>query len=325
MAVVIGAWTAVGLQSFGLVASLGVFTILYGGEWNRVERARALPFFGAGLLLASAVGVVCSTSITLGVIGLLLVTVIATLGTLALGVGAPGPLMFVLVSGVSGYIAGRVRGSPGPLTPVVIPALVLSGVLLSYLVATVPLLWPPARKLAQAPRTVPELFRYVGFSSESKAIAARVIAAASLAALIGAQLGIQRVYWVVVPVLAILQKSHSSHITTSRAVHRVLGTAVGLGVFLLVHRFLPGGLWVAALVALCQFCVEVVVARNYALALVFVTPLALTISLAGHPAQATPVMGARLIDTALGAAIALVVLWLGRWLPVPDPERDLER
>jgi hypothetical protein len=275
-----------------------------------------LPLFALGLLIAAAIGVACSTSVTLSVIGLLFVTVVSTATTLALGVGPPGPLMFVLVSGVSGYIAGHVRSGGGPLTPWMIPALVASGAVVSYLVLIAPLLWTARRERNNSPRALRELFRFAGLSAEGKVIGARVIAGATLAALVGAQLGIQRVYWVVVPAVAILQKSHSSHITGSQALHRVLGTVVGLGVFLLVHRLAPHGLWIVALIAICQWVVEVVVARNYALALVFVTPLALTISLAGYPADAGLVMGARLIDTALGASAALVVLWLVGLLPV---------
>jgi Fusaric acid resistance protein-like len=315
MALVIGSWTLGGLQSYGLVASLGAFTILYGSEWSRRERAEALPLFGVGLLMAAAIGVACSINITLSVIGLLFVTVVSTATTLSLGIGPPGPLMFVLVSGVSGYIAGHVRAGGGPLTPSMIPALVASGAVVSYLVAVAPLLWSWTDQANGGPRGTRELFRFVGFSAEAKVIGARVVAGATVAALLGAQLGIQRVYWVVVPAVAILQKSHSSHITSSRALHRVFGTAVGLGVFWLVHRLSPHGLWVVALIASCQWVVEVVVARNYALALVFVTPLALTISLAGNPTNPGLVMGARLIDTALGASVALAALWLASLLP----------
>jgi hypothetical protein len=52
------------------------------------------------------------------------------------------------------------------------------------------------------------------------------------------------------------------------------------GALLALH---PQGLWLVATIALLQFTVELVVLRNYAIAVVFITPLALTMSSGGQP------------------------------------------
>lgn len=307
----LGTWTVAGLQSFGLIASLGVFAI-YGGAWNGAGRAFGVPLYGAGLVIASAIGVACSMSTVMSVIGITLITALAVATTLSFRLGPPGPLMFVLVCGVSGYIAGQVRGAVGPLTPASIPVLVASGVLFAWLVAAVPVLWSSIAATTGAPRNAWSSFRRVDLTVEEKLIGVRVIVAAALAAVLGAQLGIQRIFWVVVPAVAILHRSDSSRITSSRALHRILGTAMGLGVFVLMHRAVPAGWVVIATIAMFQGIAEVVIARNYALALTFLTPMALTIAMAGSSMDARVLVGERMVDTLLGAGTALAVLSLSK-------------
>jgi len=73
---------------------------------------------------------------------------------------------------------------------------------------------------------------------------------------------------------AVLQASHVRRLTVIRTVQRVLGTVVGVAVLALLAGMDPSGLWLVAIVALLQFAIEVVITRNYALALIFITPLA---------------------------------------------------
>lgn len=303
----LGAWTVAGLQSFGLIASLGVFAI-HGVAWSRAGRGVGVALYGAGLVIASAIGVACSTSTAMSMVGLTLITASATAATLLFRLGPPGPLMFVLVCGVSGYVAGHVRGAVGPLTPALIPVLVASGVLITWLVAAVSLLWSSGLDALGALRNERTSLRCLELSVEEELIGVRVIVGAAVASVLGAQLGIQRVFWVVVPAVAILQRSHSSLITTSRALHKILGTAMGLGIFVLTHRVLPAGWAMIVTIAMFQGLVELVIARNYALALVFVTPMALTISTVGNPVDAHVLVGERMVDTLLGTGTALAVL-----------------
>lgn len=61
------------------------------------------------------------------------------------------------------------------------------------------------------------------------------------------------------------------------------------------------------LLALLQFGIELVVVRNYAFALVFVTPLVLLISgAATGGTHLVTAAGERVIDTVLGSAIAML-------------------
>ena len=105
-----------------------------------------------------------------------------------------------------------------------------------------------------------------------------------------------------------LQAGQASRSNATRAVHRIVGTVCGVALFGLVELAEPRGLWLVAILALLQFAIEVVVARHYALALAFITPTALRISAAAGTDAPLTLVSERVVDTVLGAAIAMAVL-----------------
>jgi uncharacterized membrane protein YccC len=146
-----------------------------------------------------------------------------------------------------------------------------------------------------------------------------MVVAVVLSGWLGAQLGVQRIYWVTAAAVAVLQECQSWQSTAARAMHRTFGTVLGLGVFAIIGWFAPTGFALVAVIAVLQFVIEVVVARNYGLALAFITPSALIIAGAGHASNLRPILEARLLDTVLGATVALVVFWVGNELPPCSP------
>jgi len=60
--------------------------------------------------------------------------------------------------------------------------------------------------------------------------------------------------------------------------------------------------------------IELLVAKNYGLALLFITPLALAITSANVAASPLGIAGERIVDTLVGAVIALLVLFAIEWL-----------
>lgn len=79
------------------------------------------------------------------------------------------------------------------------------------------------------------------------------------------------------------------------------------GIILYVN---PQGLWLVLVIAVLQFAIEVVVMKHYGLALMFITPMALTIALAGGETNVADTVQSRIIDTMIGVAIALVVFFI---------------
>lgn len=307
-------FTAIGHQPWGMQAALGAFTALYGASLNRRDRMHLLPLIAVGLVLAAAVGVLCAGNHWLTSVGLIVVGALA--GTVALGIqlGPPGPMMFVLVAAVSGHLATpRQLGGAGlPGGPLI--GLVALGSALAYLVVILPLALPSVRHWHNSPSGLRTLFPRFGFDADTAAVVLRVVVAVAVASLLSRSLGAYRSYWVVLSAVAVLQSSPSRKLTTIRAVHRVVGTMLGIGLFELLALTHPVGFGVVLLLTLLQAATEVVVARNYALALFFITPLALTNSTVGHAGSTLVTVQGRLLDTLLGAGIALAIFGAGEGL-----------
>lgn len=307
MGLPIAVLTLFGQPELGLIACTGGFTALYLSNRTRRERVILLPFIAAGLVASGAIGTLVSWSTPLSLAAMFVLAIAASVVLLGFGAGPPGGLFFMLIAGASIRLtAPPSLGGIGFGGGVVVGMLVV-GVCIAYLVVVVPLLWPSVRKRdfeAHAAR----VRLHFDLSGDVLVILIRLTIASAIAVLVASPLGVHRTYWVLLTVMAILQNGRRLRLTALRAIHRVLGTLVGLVLFALILQWNPKGLWLALVLAALMFTVELVVMRNYGLALVFITPLALTIAAQGDPGDVGTVTLTRVVDTLLGAAIALVVL-----------------
>ncbi len=141
-------------------------------------------------------------------------------------------------------------------------------------------------------------------------IALRVGAAALISGGIGALIGLDRAYWAIAASVLMLYQGLDFTRAMQRGLERTLGTFVGLGLAAVLMSARPHGLVLAAIIMILQFLIEIVVVRNYALATVFITPIALVIAEAGTPAgDIGALLVDRGVDTAIGCAVGLVVLF----------------
>ena len=294
-----------GRPELGLLASSGAFLALYLTARSRRDRAAKLPWLALGFLAASALGIAASASTVLSLAVLFVVAAGSATLCLGLNVGPPGALFFVLVAGVSGHVAGPADLDGGAVNGWLVLGMLALGLVVAYLVVLAPLVLPRVRAADAAVPRAPMRFE---IDATIRVILVRLVIATGIAVLVTAPLGIHRAYWVVVAVVAILQNGHRLRLTGLRAVHRVLGTLVGLGLFALVSLASPSGIGLALLLMVLQFVVELVVIRNYGLALVFITPLALTIAAQAGTSDVGVIVGERFFDTLLGAAIAMTIL-----------------
>ncbi|NMN95274.1 FUSC family protein [Antrihabitans stalactiti] len=143
--------------------------------------------------------------------------------------------------------------------------------------------------------------------SRSVLVAGRVGVAALLAGAVASAFGIDHVYWAISAAVLMLHGDLDWLRTVQKSFERLLGTWAGLlisGVILAAH---PQGLWLAVIAALLKFAVQMTTVRNYALAVVFVTPVAMMLAFAGQDIDVMHVLLARGLDTLVGCASALVV------------------
>lgn len=287
------AWA--GQVQSGALASLGALAVLYAPGLPYRRRAARVLGVGVFLALAVAAGTVVAGSDAGTVAVLALVTWAAVVLCRWRSVAPPGALMPVLVCAT----ATQIPPDSASLSARV--GLVALGAAIAWLVV---MAGAPLRGRAQgtAPSQVtPPPWRQIRRS------AARGAVGTSGAALVALALGLPRPDWAAVACAAVLVHD-ATRPTVRRAGHRAVGTAAGIGVAGLVLAVVPGVLPLVVLVVVLQFVVELLVARNYALAVVFITPLALlqgTLATGQLDGPVAGLLAGRLVETAIGCALAV--------------------
>ncbi len=134
-------------------------------------------------------------------------------------------------------------------------------------------------------------------------------------------------YWAVMTAALIMTVTADRLSLTHRALHRLAGTAVGVLLFFGLHALNPRGAWLLAVILVAVFAMQMVVVRNYALGAMLITPMALAMSTASNPYQpAGAIAGSRIIETAIGAACSVIVIWASsRGTPVVLVRRQFRR
>ena len=136
----------------------------------------------------------------------------------------------------------------------------------------------------------------------------RVALATLIAGAIGAVSGIDNAYWAMASAVLVLYQGFDFPRTVQRGIERLIGTIVGLGVTGVLLAANPQGLWLVLILMALQFTIELVVVRNYALAVVFITPTALVISQGGRPIDDVGnLLLTRVVDTVIGVAVGIAV------------------
>lgn len=157
--------------------------------------------------------------------------------------------------------------------------------------------------------------------SPLRRVVARVGLAALAVGLLGATIHLQRAYWAVAAAVLVLHQGFDWIRTVQRSLQRTVGTWIGLllaGAILVAH---PQGPWLVLVVMALQYVLQLLVVRNYGLAAIFITAVAMTIASGGraieHPVAYLLPRG---IDTLAGCAMALLVY---RLLPPRAASKDL--
>ncbi len=126
---------------------------------------------------------------------------------------------------------------------------------------------------------------------------------------------LEKPYWIVLTAALVLKPDLGS--VFARGVQRTLGTLVGVVLGVAVVAVVPHGAWLLVPMAVLAFAFPYGRNLNYGLLSTFITPLVLLLIDFGARVDARLALD-RLIDTAIGAGIVLVVgylCWPGTWRP----------
>ncbi|MEU1226657.1 FUSC family protein [Streptomyces sp. NPDC005828] len=184
--------------------------------------------------------------------------------------------------------SGAATGPPDPTTSVSVPAPADPTTLRAAELRAAALVAGPAHGRA-AVLLVPAL---------------RMVLGTGLAGGAALLLGLGHGYWAAISAAAVL---HSVNVRTAaqRAVQRTLGTVAGLLLALGVLALGPEPMVLVLVIVLFEFLLEYVVARNYGLGVVFLTPLALLLTDLAAPAPAGALVRDRALSSALGVVVGL--------------------
>ncbi|MGV8875248.1 MAG: FUSC family protein [Rhodococcus sp. (in: high G+C Gram-positive bacteria)] len=146
--------------------------------------------------------------------------------------------------------------------------------------------------------------------SHAASTAIRVFCAASAAGAISVALDLSRPDWAILGAVLVLQQGPDRVHGTYRGMQRLGGTLAGVAAFSAIYLSPLTGLAVIVVLMALQFAIEVSVARNYGLAVTFITPLALLMGTLTHPgAPLGGIVVDRVVETTVGVALALATLW----------------
>ncbi len=126
---------------------------------------------------------------------------------------------------------------------------------------------------------------------------------------------LEKPYWILLTAALVLKPDLGS--VFARGVQRTLGTLVGVGLGIAIIQLVPPGPWVLVPIALFAFGFPFGASRNYGMLATFITPLVLLLLDFGDAVDGRIAVD-RLVDTAIGAGIVLVVgylAWPSTWRP----------
>lgn len=293
-----------GRTDLTIYAAFGAFTSIYARHEPLRERLTRQTQAGLLVVVSVLIGALLSWSAAAEAAVLGVTALVATFGAMIsamLSLKPAGSLFFIFASGAVGSL-----GPDAVAHPLLALGIAAGSAAFSVLLAWLWQLLGEGANDAMTPVIRQRLTRAQLLSHGGRFLVATV-AAAALSVLVG----LSHNYWAQVAAAApIAAPTHLARL--QRGVHRMVGTIAGVGVAAFVLS-MPLEPWhMVVYVVVFQFLAELFVGRNYSLALLFITPLALLMTQLAHPVEVVSLLEARAVETVLGALCGLAVVYLWR-------------
>lgn len=289
---------AIGHLQEGKLAALAGLVILYLGEGSFARRMLTLMACSLGITVSFAAGLVFGFHPLASCLALAALAFLVQLSLYVFRLHRPpGNFFFIMIASMAlcmpfspDEIVGRI-------------GLVSIGTMISCTLALVYCLLHPGKTGQRMIRVKPKELRY------HEAILFGGFAGLSL--LTALLLEFPNPYWVPTSCLAVMQGASSTNVW-QRGVQRIAGTLLGLlltWVVLLTH---PPALVICIAIVAIQILVELLIVRNYGLAVIFLTVMTIFLTEPGASLAGTPgrMIQARLVDIVTGSFIGMIGGWL---------------
>jgi len=290
-------WT-MGRLDLSIYASFGAFASLYGRTDRIGDRVRMQAAAGAVLLTAMLIGTATSVAGLAAPWAIVVVSAVASLVTL-LAYSAqwhpPGALFIV-------FAAGATASVPADVTRLMdVLAVGLAAVVFSIVITFV--------YEAVSARSIPRLTRTKNRIAVG-AVAAEMAITVAVATLLGGIAGLLLLdshwYWAMVGAVAAVSGPHVKA-RIIRGLQRLIGTGLGVVVAAAILALGVPPLGAILIAVALQAAAELFVGRNYAIAMVFITPLALLMVQLAAPTTAGVLLSDRLGETLVGIVAGTAV------------------
>ncbi|ADZ90577.1 FUSC family protein [Marinomonas mediterranea] len=297
----------------GMLASLGAMVVLYMPNTRTAHRIVTLSLCSFGFIFCFMVGSLSTFVSWLPPFALSLAMFLVVIMSRYYLLPPPGSFFFVLVTTISIAMPFDL-----PSLPTNIGLLAIGG-MTSCVACFVYSLLTGANTL---PKTEIKLDARVN---------AIVLEALFVSVFVGGSYGIalalqmNNPYWVPISCAAILQGATFRQVW-HRKIHRIMGTLVGMLLASAIFFFHPNAWVLAFLILILQFAIEMLIAKNYGYAVIFITPLTVIMAEVTNT-QVSPalLLEYRIFDIVFGSIIGFVggtIFHKTQWLTSLEKKMD---
>ncbi|WP_104722309.1 FUSC family protein [Helicobacter mesocricetorum] len=288
-----------GRSDLGLIAIIGANIFLYVPDTPLYHKMILCMACSFGIITSFALGLIGNTFPSLIPIIVFLVTMISAQVVRYFSIGAPGFFFFTFAMILGTYIPLKVEDYPMAIGLVALGTMVANVMVLLYALSVIYIF------KSHIAKHIPKIGEF-GFGV---IIIDPIIIAffVSFAMALQGFLELDRGYWVGVSCAAVLTAVTFKQIWIKQF-QRILGTIVGVSLAYILLHFTFTPFEFALLMMVLMFCAEFFVVRNYALAMVFLTPYSTYLAEMSSFMDYDPdvIIQARVLDISIGSIIGLI-------------------
>lgn len=290
---------------YGLSACLSGLIIIYlpesGTFTNRILTLLVCSF---GFLVSSAFGYVFSFNTIVAIIAFGIFSMVVHWINLFYKISAPRSFFFILIAAMSICQPYNIESIPIKV------GLMALGTMLTCMFAIVYLFFLSYKEPTSTKEEIMPIFKKNTSADIWETLIYGCVMAVSLA--IGHFFKLSNPYWIPISCAAVMQGASLYHIR-QRMFQRILGTLVGVGFTWCLFHFIDySPLLICISIIILQLMIELLIVKQYAIAVVFITPFTILLNEAANPLFNNPnaLIALRFEEIIIGSILGAIGGWL---------------